>query len=53
MKSISTIKQATKLKKKAKKVHRQKVFFAQIPHSFIQCTVTVLGMKKNSCCGVR
>ena len=39
MESISIIKGATTLKKKAKKVQRQKsFFFAQIQHAFIQCS---------------
>ena len=42
MESISIIKGATYLKKEATKVQRQKsFFFAQIPHAFIQCTVTM------------
>ena len=43
MESISIIKGATSVKKEATKVQRQKsFFFAQIPHAFIQCNVSIV-----------
>ena len=39
MQSIYDVKEANNLKKRLKKFKDKKVFFVQIQHAFIQCTV--------------